>query len=679
MPWATHRFSLRRLPFEGGTQAIFDNVTGKFIGSNGEIFRYAEHSKALKDLNGFQRVNGFAEANIFTTENGKEYHEGDTLFASFEGKEGVHLEIERIDEHDVWYTMPSEPGQEAVSMDRYEYEKYLDKGNISLLFSRYPILNDDRTHEERAADRAEEAEPHIERELSREPTELEVAKKLIEDYCAEEYNSESVDFSDLTNIGIGYTTITDDEIPIQVVVNLVDFKIEKYLADDIVEVSKYDSLHDLIEYELNNLVFDALISVSDDLIEQYNEKYGNGIPQFVEKEKPRKTFMYNTHPEIPDSEKHNYHITDNEIGMGGAKEKFRKNIAAINLLHELEFDNRLATPEEQEILAQYSGWGGLADAFDETKDNWHSEFTELYTTLSPEEYEAAKESTLTAFYTPPVVIKAMYKALENMGFVRGNVLEPSCGIGNFMGLIPESMDAKIMEKMQLDADVAKLKLQKADHLSQRYSLEDALIKKFPREIAEQEERIKSLIADMETAKNNTFPNENGFSPMVIMGTTYTEKAEAGKAILAVCERINSPDERPLGKYRGFKMEIGFDTLSREFFINLRGKLFHKVPLGQDANGIITRLDNAIEAFEKRKQGCEFQLEELHKQVENAKAEIAKPFPRESELDEKCKRLAELNAELNMDRRENEIVDGADEQSEEEQEEKRKTRDDRDDR
>lgn len=447
----THRFSLRRLPFEGGIQGIFDNVTGQFIGSNGQIFRYAEHSEALKDLNGFQRVNGFAEANIFTTENGKEYHEGDTLFAFFEGKDGVHLEIERIDEHDIWYTMPSEPGQEAVSMDRYEFEKYLDKGNISLLFSRYPILNDDRPPEERAADRAEKAEPHIERVPSREPTELEVAKKLIEDYCAEEYNSESVDFSDLTNIGIGYTTITDDEIPIQVVVNLVDFKIEKYLADDIVEVSKYDSLHDLIEYELNNLVFDALISVSDDLIEQYNEKYGMGIPQLVEKEKPRKTLpVYNTHPEIPDSEKHNYRITDNEIGMGGAKEKFRKNIAAINLLHELEFDNRLATPEEQEILAQYSGWGGLADAFDETKDNWHSEFTELYTTLSPEEYEAAKESTLTAFYTPPVVIKAMYSALENMGFKRGNVLEPSCGVGNFMGLIPESMDAK-MYGVELDS------------------------------------------------------------------------------------------------------------------------------------------------------------------------------------------------------------------------------------
>lgn len=175
------------------------------------------------------------------------------------------------------------------------------------------------------------------------------------------------------------------------------------------------------------------------------------MPTMQEKPKEKVSLpVYHAHPDIPDSKKHNYRITDNEIGMGGAKEKFRKNIAAINFLHELEAQNRLATPEEQEVLAQYSGWGGLADAFDETKDHWHSEFTELYTTLSPEEYEAAKESTLTAFYTPPVIIKAMYKALENMGFKRGNILEPSCGVGNFMGLVPEGMDAK-MYGVELDS------------------------------------------------------------------------------------------------------------------------------------------------------------------------------------------------------------------------------------
>ena len=242
-----------------------------------------------------------------------------------------------------------------------------------------------------------------------------------------------------------------------------------------------------------------------------------------------------------------------------------------------------------------------------------------------------------------------------------------------------SGNPKIMEKMQLDADVAKLKLQKADHLSQRYGLEDALIKKFPREIAEQEERIKCLIEDMENAKNNTFPNENGFSPMVIMGMTYTVKAEAGKEILAICERLTNPEPRPLGEYRGFKADIGFDTMLKQFYIKLRGALSYEVPLGKDPNGIFTRLDNAIEGFANRKENCEYLLSELHKQVENAKAEIAAPFPLEAELDEKCKRLAELNAELNMDRRENEIVDGAEEQSEDERDENNRKRDDRYDR
>lgn len=175
------------------------------------------------------------------------------------------------------------------------------------------------------------------------------------------------------------------------------------------------------------------------------------IPQLAVQPKPQKTNrVYAFHPEIPDSEKRNYRITDDEIGMGGAKEKFRKNIAAIKLLYQLEAENRLASPDEQEILAQYSGWGGLAEAFDDTKDNWYQEYNELKALLSTEEYEAAKESTLTAFYTPPVVIKAIYQAIENMGFVRGNVLEPSCGIGNFMGLVPEHMDAK-MYGVELDS------------------------------------------------------------------------------------------------------------------------------------------------------------------------------------------------------------------------------------
>lgn len=156
-------------------------------------------------------------------------------------------------------------------------------------------------------------------------------------------------------------------------------------------------------------------------------------------------------PDLPLADRNNFKINNDELGYGTPKEKFRRNVEAINLLHELEYDHRLATPEEQEILSQYVGWGGLADAFDETKENWANEFTELYTTLSPEEYEQARASTLTAHFTPPIVIKAMYKALENMGFSQGNILEPSCGIGNFMGLMPDSMSESKIYGVEIDS------------------------------------------------------------------------------------------------------------------------------------------------------------------------------------------------------------------------------------
>ena len=160
----------------------------------------------------------------------------------------------------------------------------------------------------------------------------------------------------------------------------------------------------------------------------------------------------------------NYHITDDALGVGGAKEKFRNNMAAVNLLHELQLENRLATPEEQETLAKYVGWGGLSMAFDENNAAWAEEFKELYASLSPEEYRAAKESTLTAFYTPPVVIKAMYEALDRLGFSQGNILEPSCGTGNFFGLLPENMAGSKLHGVEIDpltGEIAKQLYQKA--------------------------------------------------------------------------------------------------------------------------------------------------------------------------------------------------------------------------
>ena len=153
---------------------------------------------------------------------------------------------------------------------------------------------------------------------------------------------------------------------------------------------------------------------------------------------------------VPSALRHNYHITEDTLGVGGAKEKFRNNMAAINLLHELELENRLATPEEQETLSKYVGWGGLSMAFDENNAAWANEFQELYASLSPEEYRAAMESTLTAFYTPPVVIKGMYEAIARLGFSEGSILEPSCGTGNFFGLLPDSMAGSKLHGVEID-------------------------------------------------------------------------------------------------------------------------------------------------------------------------------------------------------------------------------------
>ena len=147
----------------------------------------------------------------------------------------------------------------------------------------------------------------------------------------------------------------------------------------------------------------------------------------------------------------NFRITDDLLGVGGTKAKFRANMDAINLLKELEFDGRQATPEEQDVLSKYVGWGGLADAFDESKDNWKDEFAELYTTLTPDEYAAARASTLNAHYTSPTVIKAIYEAVGNMGFQTGNILEPSMGVGNFFGCLPEQMQGSKLYGVELDS------------------------------------------------------------------------------------------------------------------------------------------------------------------------------------------------------------------------------------
>ena len=220
-----------------------------------------------------------------------------------------------------------------------------------------------------------------------------------------------------------------------------------------------------------------------------------------------------------------------------------------------------------------------------------------------------------------------------------------------------SGNPEIKEKMDLDVAVSRLKLLKANHLSQRFTLEDQIIKEFPQKISSYEQRIEGYREDMTRLAENTHPNEDGVSPMTVEGATYTEKKAAGSAILEACQNMTSPDTLPIGQYRGFTMELFFDSFSKEYKISLKGSLTHTTALGTDIYGNIQRLDHLLEGFEDRMHNAEAQLENVRAQLENAKAEVEKPFPQEEELMQKMARLDELNISLNLEKRENEIIDG----------------------
>ena len=214
----------------------------------------------------------------------------------------------------------------------------------------------------------------------------------------------------------------------------------------------------------------------------------------------------------------------------------------------------------------------------------------------------------------------------------------------------------IKEKMDLDIEVSKLKLLKANHLSQKYALEDAISKGFPKQIAETQARITGYGADIATVKGNTHPNADGFSPLTLAGVTYADRKEAGAALLTMCQTMLSPEATQIGSYRGLTLELAFDTFAREYRLTMIGQLRHTVTLGTDVFGNLQRMDNALEGLPIKEQACREQLSNLQTQLETAKAEVQKPFPRETELNTKTARLEELNTLLNLDHKEPEIVD-----------------------
>lgn len=215
----------------------------------------------------------------------------------------------------------------------------------------------------------------------------------------------------------------------------------------------------------------------------------------------------------------------------------------------------------------------------------------------------------------------------------------------------------IKEKMDLDIQVQKLKMLKSNFLSEKYGLEDKVIKFYPQQIAYLKSRVEGLTKDVETAKSHPKPIDEQPLGMMVSGVSYSEKAEAGQAIINACKSMNSPDAIPLGEYRGFQMELYFDTVQRNYVVKLKGETSRDVPLGDDSHGNIVRIDNGIERFKEALADTKNSLENTEKQFETAKQEIEKPFAKEEELRAKTARLDELNILLNMDKKENELVGG----------------------
>ena len=281
-------------------------------------------------------------------------------------------------------------------------------------------------------------------------TPLDKAKALIDEYCRSEFErDEGADYSDLSKVNVAYTTTEDDRHEIQANVDLVGFHIETFVDNTLVRGEQYESLEDMIERALPYLSFEELTAVSEEEIARAEIKSEPLTPSFV---KPKRTRVqtFDLHPDIPMAERHTFDLASHEVEEVGKKERFRRNLMAIQLLKKCQEENRFATPEEQEVLSKYVGWGGIPEAFDENNSAWATEFLELSAVLTPDEYESANASVLTAFYTPPAVITAIYKAMEQMGFTEGNILEPSCGIGNFIGMLPESMKEAKMYGVEID-------------------------------------------------------------------------------------------------------------------------------------------------------------------------------------------------------------------------------------
>ena len=379
------------------------------------------------------------------------------------------------------------------------------------------------------------------------------------------------------------------------------------LSVDDERVMLYDYDMPLFNKEFSRTEFDRKVRenpmnehliVKEEPAEERNEKEPEPVVPAWEQKKKVKGF--DLHPDVPMAERHTFNLRENEVETVGKKERFRRNIMAIQLLKKCQEENRFATPEEQIVLSKYVGWGGLSEAFDENNSAWATEYLELSSVLTPEEYASARESTLTAFYTPPEVITAIYKAMEQMGFKEGNLLEPSCGIGNFIGMLPDSMqDSKIygVELDTISAGIAQQLYQKTTIAAQGFeetnlpdSFFDGVVGNVPfgdfKVSDKRYDKHKFLIHDYFFAKSLDKLRPGGVMAFV------TSKGTMDKETLAVRKYIAQRAEL-LGAIRlpnnTFKGNAGTEVVSDILILQKRDKLIDIEPdwvhLDTDENGI----------------------------------------------------------------------------------------------
>ena len=355
----------------------------------------------------------------------------------------------------------------------------------------------------------------------------------------------------------------------------------------------------MTERGLKNLSFNDLVYLSDEELERVEKASAPVVPAW-EQPKKSKVQSFDLHPEIPMSERHNFDLAKNEITEVNKKERFHRNYAAITVLKRCQEENRFATPDEQKILSRYVGWGGIPEAFDERAGAWHTEYAMLKNILTPEEYDSARESTLTAFYTPPTVIKAVYKAMEQLGFREGNILEPSCGIGHFIGMLPESMSESKIYGVELDtvsAGIAQQLYQKTSIAAQGFeeanlpdSFFDAVVGNVPfgdfKVPDKRYAKHKFLIHDYFFAKSLDKLRPGGVMALITSKGTMDKENPAVRKYIAQRADLLGAIRLPNNTFKG---NAGTEVVSDILILQKRDRIVDIEPdwvhLGTDENGI----------------------------------------------------------------------------------------------